>query len=156
MPKPLTFNQGELQMSENCETPEYKIRPLKHKDRKLLKNMFLKLVEESGDDSILSIISIKESGETTDKKEISNSYAESGFKIIKLLLNFVEDECASWFCDLLGVNLESYDELPFDIEAIVIKQIMESKEIGNFFSTALGLFNRIPGLENTSNKKRKR
>ena len=125
-------------------TAEIKIRPLKRKDRKTISNMILNLVDKLGDDSVLSIISIKDSG--GEKKEESKNfdpYIKTGFELIKLMFQVIEDDCAKWFADLLQVKPEELDDLPFDVEMQIIQQIMEAPEVGNFFSIASGQYKKI-------------
>lgn len=130
---------------------EIKIRALTIKDRKRLSTLVQKLAETAGDRSLLRMISsqiqsVKQS-ETAGNPE--EDYIQVGLKILKRILEVLEEETHEWFADLIGVSREEFLNLPMDTEAVIIEQIINSREASSFFTKALQLFNRIKQYRNT-------
>jgi hypothetical protein len=131
---------------ENNVEREYKIRPLKRKDRKTVSAMIAKMADKLGNTGILNLIS---SATTTtksadgEKKQNDNSIS-IGIEIIKLLITTLEDDVTAWFADLIGVSIADFDELPIDIEIQIIEQLRKAPEVGVFFSGASRQFKEIP------------
>lgn len=132
---------------------KYKIRKLTRKDRKTFTGLLTKLARSLKDDSILDMI--KKGYETTveDKKSKKDNptgdvrvWAKLGVELLNNIIETLDNDCAIWFADLLGVDIEAYDNLPLDIEFIVIEQLMECEEIDGFFERALQLRNVISKL----------
>lgn len=132
---------------------KYKIRKLTRKDRKTFTGLITKLAKTLKDDSILEMI--KKGYETTvedkkAKKEAATGdvrvWAKLGVELLNNIIETLDNDCAIWFADLLGVDIEAYDNLSLDIEFIVIEQLMECEEIDGFFGRALQLRNVISKL----------
>lgn len=130
---------------------EIKIRELKRKDRKTVAAMIKKLADKVGTNGLLNIIVSDPSSTTTDtpvKKD--DVFTRIGVELIKMLLDVLEDDVAAWFSDLIGKSPEEFDEMPFDVEMIIIEQLMEAQEANSFFTRALRAYSKIktfaPGL----------
>lgn len=132
---------------------KYKIRKLTRKDRKTFTGLITKLAKTLKDDKILDMI--KTGYETTveDKKSKKEKptgdvrvWAKLGVELLNNIIETLDNDCAIWFADLLGVDIEAYDNLPLDIEFVVIEQLMECEEIDSFFGRALQLRNVISKL----------
>ncbi|MCO4819782.1 MAG: hypothetical protein KC517_09170 [Bacteroidetes bacterium] len=118
-----------------------KIRKLKRKDRVFLTSLIDKLATQEGEGGLLQLISsINKPG----KSENNNDTAmELGIKVVKLALSLLENEVSGWFADLLGSSVDEFNEMPFDIEALVIQQLQEAPEIGNFFTILSHTYSKI-------------
>lgn len=134
-----------------------KIRPLKVSDRKRLSGMIQKLTEVMGDESLLNAISslnttaVGGAGSEGEGSEGDGAVANVGLKIIKMLLQTLEDETQEWFADLLGVTPAEFLGLPFNTEMDVIEQIVQAEESSAFFTIASRLFKKTaPWLEKLS------
>lgn len=129
---------------------KYIIRDLTRKDRVTLTGLLKKMIETVGEKSLSQIIvadedsTSKETEGTEDSKLISLA-----IEIFKQLIIVLDDDVAVWFADLLNMELEKYTEdTPFDIETIVIKQIIESESFISFFSQASELYKKITVYRN--------
>jgi len=65
-------------------------------------------------------------------------------------LQVIEGDVSDWFCKLIGVTREEYDELDVDIEMQIIEQIIDQKGFINFFSRGSRVLNKIKNLANPS------
>jgi len=110
------------------------IRPLQRKDRVYLSDLIVKLTEVSKDDSILSVFQLAQSKDKKDSD--SKAIVELGISIIKKIYELLQADFCKWLCDLIGATQEEFDEMPFDIEIKIIKQIVEREEFVSFFVTA--------------------
>lgn len=133
---------------------EIKIRSLTVKDRKKLSTLIQKLSETAGDHSLLNMISsqIKKAQEPATESSGQEDYIQIGLKVLRNLLEILEEETHEWFADLIGVDIKADEEafvrMPFDTEALIIEQIVDAAEVGSFFTKALQLFNRIKQYQN--------
>lgn len=132
---------------------EVKIRRLKVSDRKRLSAMIKKLTKLADDDSLLKSISSAptSSPEDTEGKPPEESREQKmvkiGVRVLRSLLDTLEDETHAWFSDLLGVTKEAFLELPMDTEMRVIEQIVEAEESNTFFTIALRLNKKISSFK---------
>lgn len=134
---------------------EYKIRKLTRKDRKTFTGLITKLAASLKDEKILDLIkhcydTKKEEEKKKDKAAQGDMrvWAKLGVELLNNIIETLDVECAVWFADLLSVDIEKYDDLPLDIEFIVIEQLLECEEINAFFERALQLRNVITKLYN--------
>lgn len=127
-----------------------KIRELKYKDRRTLSALIRKLSQKLGDNSLLT--QLQSDPETTKKenKQDDKTIANIGMNLFNQLIQFLEDDISEWFCDLIGVNIETYmNEAPFDIELTIINQLMEDKgQFRSFLAGASKLYKSIVGSVN--------
>lgn len=130
---------------------EIKIRPLTIKDRKRLSTLIQKLAETAGDRSLFRMISsqIQSVKQPDADQGAEEDYVQIGLKILKKILEVLEEETHDWFADLIGVSRDEFLDLPMDTEAVIIEQIIASREASSFFTKALQLFNRIKQYRNT-------
>jgi hypothetical protein len=130
------------------ENPTIKIRELKRRDRVVLAAMIRKMVDKIGDQKILNLMVSDSSQEKT--KEVNDppkdQFSIIGIKIIKLLLETLEQDVSAWFADLLSVTIEQLDDMPLDVELQVIDQIISAPEANRFFTSASQLFSKTRGL----------
>ena len=124
---------------------EIKIRPLTVKDRKRLSALIQKMAESVGDHSLLRMISsqIQKSKQPESEDTLQEDYIQLAIKILKKLLEVLEDETHEWFADLIGTDKDTFLTMPFDTEAIIIDQITNAVEVNSFFTKALQLFSKI-------------
>jgi hypothetical protein len=125
----------------------YKIRALTRKDRKILAGLIVKLAEKCNSKQLLNIISGgDESGEAVSDDERNASYIRIGIELLNSMVSFLDDDIVAWFSNLLGVDAEVFDSLPFGIEADVINQIISSGEAADFFGSVSSAYSRIKTL----------
>jgi hypothetical protein len=131
------------------ETSEIKIRKLKYKDRKTLSALIGKLADKIGTKGITDIIVSDISGVTDDEKTVPDKnavFVKIGVELLDRAFKFLENDVREWFSDLIGIDKEKFnDDMPFDIEMIIIEQLVEAKEINSFFTHALRAFNGMKG-----------
>jgi hypothetical protein len=129
---------------------QIKIRELKRKDRKTLAAMIKKMVDKIGDQRILNLMVTETSDNVQSNKAEPNQpkdqFSKIGIEIIKLLMETLEEEVSVWFADLLGVTIEQLDDMPVDIELVVIDQLISAPEANRFFTSASLLFKRTREL----------
>lgn len=124
------------------------IRELKFSDRMKLSAMLKKLTEKLGDDTLLKLVSSSpsqlpnEENEEKDKNE--ERYIQIGIHLFKQLVEFLEEDVTDWFADLCGVDKEVFIlEAPFDIELIIINQLINQGKLTSFLAGASKLFNTM-------------
>jgi hypothetical protein len=128
---------------------EIKIRTLKRKDRKTVAAMLRKLADKIGSNGILNIISSEKKSDKADENAAADSadagkvFAKIGIDLVKTALEFLEDDVAAWFADLVGKTPEEFDEMPFDVEMVIIDQLVNAEEANSFFTRALQIYNKI-------------
>jgi hypothetical protein len=130
---------------------DYKIRELKRKDRKTVATMIRKLVDKIGSTELLNMIvtdtaAVVPTKSKSEKPEKQDRYTKIGVEVVRLMLEVIEDDVATWFADLLGVTVEQLDDLPVDIEIDVINQLMAAPEANRFFTGAWDLSRRTKEL----------
>ena len=129
------------------ENTPHKIRELKRRDRKVLAAMIKKLVDKIGDKSVLNLMVTDSTATAGDKPESQKDvFSRIGIELVKMMIEVIESDVAVWFADLLGVTAEQFDDMPFDIELIVIEQLMEAEESNRFFTIASRLSSRTRAL----------
>lgn len=129
-----------------------KIRNLKYSDRLKLSSMIKKLTVKLEDDTLLRLVSSSDSkniGEEKDEGREDN-FIKIGINIFKLLIEFLEEDIACWFADLCNMSIDEFKEkAPFDIEILIIEQLMEDKgKFKSFLAGASKLYSRIGELRN--------
>lgn len=134
---------------------EIKIRPLLRKDRKTVAGLIKKLVDKIGSSSLLTLIS---SDVATGKKTVASVESDTdqkliniGVQMVKQMFEAIEDDVAAWFADLIGVTVEDFDKMPFDVEIKIIEQIVAAPEAADFFTGALRLSKKMQGFAGTLN-----
>lgn len=129
---------------------DWKIRELKYRDAKALSGMILKITEKIGNGRLLDAISSQPAEATAGAREPENkqaAYISMGVEILRLLIEFLSDDMEQWFADLCAVPVEEYREnAPFDIQILVVNQLVESPGVDAFFTGALRLSRTINGL----------
>lgn len=133
-------------MSTELEYP--KLRKLKRKDRKAFGALIVKLQEKTGNKSLTEMIpsSPKESESDAEMVDQAAQVAEMALGLLSTLLQYLDDEMCVWFMSVLSIENEAdFDELPFDIEAYVIEELLEAKEFTSFFSRGSRLYKKISG-----------
>ena len=142
---------------------EIRIRQLKVRDRKRFSAMIEKVADKVGDNSFLNIISSalpsssnqkkdnNEKDNVNQKKSNDESAITMGVKVLKMLLQTLEDETQAWFIDLLEEpqiqTAEEFQELPIDAEMQIIDQMVTAQESSSFFTIASRLYNKIEKLQ---------
>jgi len=138
---------------------EIKVRKLKYSDRVKLSELIVKLVDVTGDDSFLKMIS-STATVTDDEPEGSNpddNLASVGLSIIKKLFLALQEETKIWFCDLTNISVEDFNEnAPFDVEVQIVNQIIVQDGVISFFTGASQLFNKIKKLQDKLSKKKEK
>ncbi len=132
------------------------VRKLKRKDRVVLAQLIKKFADVAGSDSIVNMVppSSSKGGDTEDteksKKDATAEVLETAFTLLEQMLQVIEDDVSEWFCKLIGVSREAYDDLAFDIEVQIIEQIVSQKGFEDFFLTGSRVLNKIKNLANPS------
>jgi hypothetical protein len=128
-----------------AENRQIKIRKLKYSDFRRVKSMIEKLADKVDDKSIFNIIS-NTGAESSDGPKISDDERKTNIirvfiEILKRMINGLHDDVVAWFADLIGVTVAEYDEMPIDIDIIILEQLKNSPDVDNFFIGASHLFN---------------
>jgi hypothetical protein len=125
--------------------PTAKIRELKRKDRRILAEMIRKLADKIGDKSLLNLMVTDSEASASDPAAVGkkDQFSKIGIEIVKLLIETLETDVSAWFADLLGVTVEQFDEMPFDVELQIIDQLISAEESNRFFTTASQLSSRM-------------
>ena len=114
------------------------IRPLKVRDSRFLMRMLKKLIEESKERWIETLISAGVDTEETAVDETADGvkYLNLFSDIVALLIANFENEITEWFADLSEITHEEYENLPFGIDLDIIQQIGNDENFRSFFSKA--------------------
>ena len=121
------------------------IRELKYSDRRKLSEMIKKLSVKMKDSSLLNSI-VSEPKKTADEvKPSDGALVNFGMELFNNLLEFLEEDVTEWFADLLEVDIETFmKEAPFEIEILIIEQLMDEKgKFKSFLAGASKLYNSI-------------
>ena len=150
-----------MRKKRECKLKEIKIRPLTVKDRKKLSSLIQKLSEKVGGQSWMNLISsqvtkMKENPENDGEDTGNEDYIQIGLKVLRNVLEILEEETQEWFSDLIGVTIDEFLDLPIDTEIEIIDQIINAQEASSFFIKALQLFNRIKTYQNKQGKTKKK
>jgi len=122
---------------------EYSIRKLTRRDRKTLTGLILKFVKKTGRNELVGMVpSSDKKKEVSEEKETENVLNMS-MDILKDMLDVIETDVIVWFADLIGVTVEEFDDLDFDIEIDIISQLVTSEKFKSFFSKGLQLRKQI-------------
>lgn len=133
---------------------EIKIRKLKVSDRKRLSKLVTKLADVMGDESLLNVISSaapEAKAESGAAEGGEDNAVKIGIKVIRLLLETLEDETHAWFSDLIGVKPEQFLDLPLDTELKILDQLVNASEASNFFTLASQLYKKTEKLRGKFN-----
>lgn len=117
-----------------------KIRPLTYKDFKRVKGLITNYIDQSGETSIKGLISAAKSAKDEDAENSDGAVVAAFLAVFKKVLTYLDEEVHAWFCDLLGVTSEEYEDLPVDMDVQVLNQIKEAPGVGNFFTGVSLLF----------------
>lgn len=120
---------------------EVKIRGLKRRDRVAVAAMIRKLVDKIGSAELMNLIVSDTGAEKTDESATKrdDTFKKIGVEVVKLLLQFLEEDVTEWFASLLNVTVEQLNDMDFDIEIQVIEQLVAAEEANRFFTGALRL-----------------
>lgn len=132
------------------------IRELVYADRRKLSAMIRKLSERVGDDSLLNQVVSAPAKHESETKGDDSRLVKVGLNLFNQLIQFLEDDITEWFADLVDVDVETYiKEAPFDIEIIIIDQLMDEKgKFRTFLSGASKLYKKIKtSIDNLKEKK---
>lgn len=124
------------------------IRELVYKDRRKLSEMIKKLSIKLNDNSLLTQLSSepkKHSNQIENDSESDTQLMKIGLNLFNQLIQFLEDDVTEWFADLLGITIEEYiNNAPFDIEILIIQQLMDDKgKFKSFLAGASKLYKSI-------------
>jgi len=127
---------------------EYRARQLTRGDNKKLRKLIIKYSDTIGSDDILNLKTSEENEENEEK--LNTTVYAAAFGLFKEMLNVIETDIVEWFAELIGVTIEKFDTLPFDIEMDIIDDIITQRQFKSFFfkgsqayKTILKLVNRI-------------
>ena len=123
------------------------VRRLKLKDRKKVSGLIKKFAERSGNEGLMQMVPGTPKPES---EEADGSPAEKIYELMRnvmgSLIDWVEEDVTAWFMELTGIETrEEWDDLPFDIEVYILEELYKQTGFNNFFSKALGLYNKIQG-----------
>lgn len=121
------------------------IRELKYSDRRKLSNMIKKLSVQLNDNSLLNLIQSSPNKHEKETDGNDDRLISIGVNLLNVLIQFLEEEITEWFADLIGVEIEEFlKEAPFDIEIIIIDQLIkDGGQFKSFLSGASRLYNMI-------------
>lgn len=118
-----------------------KVRKLTRMDRVTLTRLIQKFADISGTDALVKMVpsSGGGSGEETEETEETRGSAtaellESAVALIEKMLTVIESDMSDWFCKLIGVSREAYNDMDFDIEVQIVEAIISQKGFANFFT----------------------
>jgi len=138
-------------MNEKSKEEYPEVRVLTRKDRKKLSELIRLFAERSGNIEITKMLPGNKSDTAAAEADAQAEPAtDQIYDLIKSvltgLIEWVEDEVAEWFMDLIGVtDRAEYGALPFDIEVHIIESLIAQKGFNNFFSRASALYKTIRG-----------
>jgi hypothetical protein len=129
------------------EQSEIKIRPLTYKDRKAVSALFDKLAQKVGPGGIKDVIVAGTADSSGKQEEQSNNdvFSKIALGLIQKMIVWIESDVVEWFASLIGrkkEDFESGENLPFDVELIIIEQLMAAKESNDFFTRALRIYSK--------------
>lgn len=133
---------------------DYKIRELEQGDREFLSMMIEKLALEVSDGEILNLITMASGKESKDEGSASPTRIKLGIKIMQLLMKILNKDLKAWFAELIGVGVEDFHTLPFNIEVEIIRQLQEADELTDFFTGASQQFSEILALSKPLKEKK--
>jgi hypothetical protein len=133
---------------------DYKIRELEQGDREFLSGMIEKVALEVSDGEILGLITMASGKDAKNEGDASPTRIKLGIKIIQLLMQFLNKDLKVWFADLVGVSVEEFTHLPFNVEIEIIRQLQEADELTDFFIGASQQFSGILALNKQSKEKK--
>ena len=128
---------------------EYKIRKLTRKDRVTFTALIKKFMASIGDDSLSTMMVAEKASTKEETDSQQGNEAKMAYFAVELLnkmVDVLDSDVAVWFSSLLNMELEDFtNNTPFDIELIVIEQLVESEDMSNFFGRASRLYNKTKG-----------
>jgi hypothetical protein len=129
-----------------------KVRKLKRKDRATLAKLIKKFADVAGSDSLVNMVPSTGKGDESEeleesaKADATAEILESAFGLLEQMLQVIEKDVSIWFCELIGVTPEEYDDLDFDIEVQIIDGIISQKGFEDFFSRGSQVLKKIKTL----------
>lgn len=143
---------GETKKKKSAK--DYTIRPLEQGDREVLSKLIEKVASKVTDGEILGLITMASGTEEGDSKENAGIKTKLGIKIMQLLMQLLNEDLKVWFADLIGVEIEKFSKLPFNIELEIIRQLQEADDLTDFFTGASQQFSAILALQKQSKAKK--
>jgi len=131
-----------------------KIRQLTRADRKRLTDMIIELTDKCGSDVLRKMVPHRNLEDT----ELADDESEKGegepalvyelvLDTMRELHRWLEHDVTLWFMDLLDIKtIEEFDKLPFNVDAIIIEQLLEEETFIHFFSKGSLARNMIRGF----------
>jgi hypothetical protein len=116
-----------------------KIRPLKVADLRTLTAIIKRLVAESKQTFLSSII-VPGAGSGDSDDDGNAGYVSLFTDILVKASDVYAEDVTAWFASLLGVTAEEYMALPFDTDLLVVQQITEDSQFSGFFTKACAMF----------------
>lgn len=126
------------------------IRKLTVADNRRLEKMIRNLIKTDEGQWLQHIVSAAKSegkGATDEPEEVLKYYRLFG-DIIDMLFNFYHTDIEKWFASLIGVEVDAYQDLPFDTDMVIVEQLKEAPEFKSFFSKACAVFKASGWLKN--------
>jgi hypothetical protein len=133
-----------------------KVRKLKRRDRVTLAKLIKKFADVAGSESLVNMVpssDVKHEDSESEEVTKTNDTAEileTAFKLLEQMLQVIEDDVSDWFCKLIDVTRDEYDDLDFDIEVQIVEQIVSQKGFEDFFSRGSQVLNKIKNLASPS------
>jgi hypothetical protein len=127
---------------------EIKIRELVRRDLLTVANMIKKLVEKTGKQKLLGLISSGVSNSKQENEPNEELWIGLGVDILMMLFEILQDDATAWFADLVGITPDEYNDGPVDIDLQVIEQLKEAPGVADFFTRALRVYKSMNGLGN--------
>lgn len=133
-----------------------KVRKLKRRDRVTLAKLIKKFADVAGSESLVNMVPSSDvKHEDSESEEVTKAsdtaeILETAFKLLEQMLQVIEDDVSDWFCKLIDVTRDEYDDLDFDIEVQIIEQIVSQKGFEDFFSRGSQVLNKIKNLASPS------
>jgi len=122
---------------------EHVIRKLTRKDRKVLTGLILKFVKKTGRKELVGMVPSSDMKEEVSEEKETENVLSMSMDVLKDMLDVIETDVTVWFADLIGVTVEEFDCLDFDIEIDIISQLVTSDKFKSFFSKGLQLRKEI-------------
>ena len=129
-----------------------KVRNLKRKDRATLAALIKKFADVAGTESLVNMVPSSDKAAENDeagesaKVDATAEILEAAFGLLEQMLKVIESDVSAWFCDLISVTKEEYDDLDFDIELQIIEDIISQKGFEDFFSRGSRVLKKIKTL----------
>lgn len=124
-------NRGRRFDVKVVEDTPIKIRKLCRKDRCTLTSLITKFVGKTGQHNLTNMVPSLD--EATKKDNDQKEMLTFTVQLLTDMVKHIDAEIAPWFADLIGVSVEEFDDLPFDVEVDIIDQLISSTKFVAFF-----------------------